>query len=155
MVGRSVPLQVVFHSVTWLTESAVDVQPGDSSVVIRYQVDEFNHTWSEESYIYFGFTGNLSTLTHFPLEPKCEDYSFLDQAAEDFEHGLDSILTDSISKKSEVDGSFIEVDTMSSSVSTGFIFMFGTISEISEQQPAPNINFVNYDARLGHCFACN
>ena len=50
-----------------------------------------NHTLS---HIYPGLTGKESTLIHFPLEPQCEDYSFLDQAVEDFEHGLDSILTD-------------------------------------------------------------
>ena len=31
---------------------------------------------------------------YFPLESGCEDCSFLDQAVEDFEHNLDSILTD-------------------------------------------------------------
>ena len=41
--------------------------------------------------------GKASTLTHFPFKPVCEDYSFLYQAVEDFEHDLDSILTDSIS----------------------------------------------------------
>ena len=77
------------------------IKPGDSSVVIGYQVDEFTHTWSAEqfvahSHIYLGFTGNVSSLTHFPLEPGCEDYAFLDQAVADFEQGLDSILTDSL-----------------------------------------------------------
>ena len=36
----------------------------------------------------------MSTLTHFPFEPGCKDYSFLDKAVEDLKHGLDSILTD-------------------------------------------------------------
>ena len=40
--------------------------------------------------------GKVSTLTHFPLELGCENYSFLDQAVTDIEHGLDSILMDSI-----------------------------------------------------------
>ena len=65
------------------------IKPGDSSVVIGYQVDEFTHTWSAElfvahSHIYPGFTGKVSSLTHFPLEPGCEDYAFLDQAVVDF-----------------------------------------------------------------------
>ena len=36
--------------------------------------------------------GKVSTLTHFPLKPGCEDYAFLDQAVEDFEHVLYFIL---------------------------------------------------------------
>ena len=35
-------------------------------------------------------------LNHFPLEPGCEHYAFLDQAVADFKQGLDSILTDSL-----------------------------------------------------------
>ena len=38
----------------------------------------------------------MSTLMHFPLEPCCEAYSFLAQVVEDFGHGLDSVLTDSV-----------------------------------------------------------
>ena len=34
-----------------------------------------------------------SVLTHFQLEPGCEDYSFVDQAVAHFEQGMDSILT--------------------------------------------------------------
>ena len=81
--------------------SVMAVKPGDSGVVIGYQVDEFTCTWSAEqfvahSHIYPGFTGKVSSLTHFPLEPGCEDFAFLDQAVADFEQGLDSILTDSL-----------------------------------------------------------
>ena len=59
------------------SESVMDVKPGDSSVVIGYQVDEFTCTWSAEQfvacfYIYPGFTGNVSSLPHFPLEPGWE-----------------------------------------------------------------------------------
>ena len=73
-------------------ESVIDIKPGNSSVVIGYQVDEFIHTRSAEqfvacSHIYPGFTGKVSSLTHFPLEPGCEDYAFLDQAVVDFEQG--------------------------------------------------------------------
>ena len=71
------------------SESVMGVKPGDSGVVIRYQVDEFTHTWSAEhfvahSHIYPGFTGKVSSLTLFALEPGCEDYSFLNQAIADF-----------------------------------------------------------------------
>ena len=81
--------------------SAMGIKHGDSGVVIGYQVDEFTHTWSAEqfvahSHIYPGFTGKVSSLTHFPLELGSEDYSFLNQAMADFEQGLDSILTNSL-----------------------------------------------------------
>ena len=81
------------------SECVMGIKPGDSGVVIGYQVDEFTCTWSAEwfvacSHIYPGFTGKVSSLTHFPLEPGCEDYAFLDQTVADFKQGLDSILTD-------------------------------------------------------------
>ena len=77
--------------------------------MIGYQVDEFTCSWSTEQFvahfhIYPGFNGKVSSLTHFPLEPGCEDYSFLDQAVADFEQGLDTILTDSL-ETSELDTS--------------------------------------------------
>ena len=80
------------------SDSVMGIKSGDSGVVIGYQVDEFTRTWSAEqfvahSHIYPGFTGKVSSLTHFPLEPGCEDYAFLDQAVTDFKQGLDSILT--------------------------------------------------------------
>ena len=93
------------------SESVMGVKPGDSGVVIGYQVDDFTCTWSADwfvahSHIYPGFTGKVSSLTHFPLEPGCEDYSFLEQAVADFEQGLDSTHTDSLETpefKSSVD----------------------------------------------------
>ena len=36
-------------------------------------------------HIYPKFTGKVSSLTHFPLEPGCEDYAFLDQAVADLD----------------------------------------------------------------------
>ena len=55
------------------SESVMGIKLGDSGVVIWYQVDEFTCTWSAEwfvshSPIYPGFTGKVSSLTHFPLE---------------------------------------------------------------------------------------
>ena len=101
-------------------ESVVGIKPGDSGVVIGYQVDEFTHNWSAEpfvahSHIYPGFTGKVSSLTHFLLEPGCEDYSFLDQAVAEFEQGLDFILTDFI-ETPELDTSLDEPDAVTSSV---------------------------------------
>ena len=102
----------------------MDIKPGDSGVMIGYQVDEFTHTWSTEwsaeqfvahSHIYPGFTGKVSSLTHFALEPGCEDYSFLDQAVADFEKGLDSILTNAV-ETPELYTSLDKPDAITSSV---------------------------------------
>ena len=102
------------------SESVMGIKPGDSGVVIGYQVDEFTHTWSAEqfmvhSHIHPGFTGKVSSLIHFPLEPGCKDYSFLDQAMADIEQGLDSLLTDSL-QTPELDASLDEPDAIPSSV---------------------------------------
>ena len=101
------------------SKSVMGIIPGDSSVVFGYQVDEFTHIWSAEqfvacSHIYPGFTGKVSSLTHSPLEPGCEDYAFLDQAVADFNQGLDSILTDSL-ETLELDTSLEEPDAITSS----------------------------------------
>ena len=64
----------------------------------------------------------MSTLTHLPLEQGCEDYFFWDQTVEDFEHGLDSVLTDSVNTP-ELVASFDEADAMCSPVSLGFLCM--------------------------------
>ena len=63
------------------SESVMVFKPGDLGVLIQYQVDEFTHTWSAEQFvvhyhIYPGFTAKVASLTHFPLEPGCEDYAF-------------------------------------------------------------------------------
>ena len=123
------------------SESVVGIKPG---VVIGYQVDEFTHTWSAEqfvaySHIYPGFTGKVSSLTHFPLEPGHEDCAFLDQALPDFEKGLDSILTDSL-ETLELDTSLDEPDAVTSStVSSGFLYSVSTLSDNSKPQLAPSI----------------
>ena len=87
--------------------------------MIGYEVDEFTHSWLAEwfivsSPIYPGFMGQVSTLTQFPLEPGCQDYSYLDQAGKDFEHGLDSILLDSVNTP-ELVASFNKTDAVPSS----------------------------------------
>ena len=124
------------------SESVMGIKPCDSSVVIGYQVDEFTHTWSAEqfvacSHIYPGFTGKVLSLTHFPLEPGCEDYAFLDQAVADCEQGLDSILTDSL-ETLELDTSLDEPDVITSSVSSGFSAQL-ELSDNSKLQLAPSI----------------
>ena len=59
--------------------------------------------------------GQGLTLTHLIHEPGCEDYSYLDQAVTDFEHGLQSIPTDSI-ETLKMHASFDEPDTRTYSV---------------------------------------
>ena len=82
--GEGSSFHIWFHLMTQSTLNLVGIKPGDSSVVIGYQVNEFACTWSAEwfvscSHIYPGFTGKVSSLTHYPLEPGCEDYFFLDE----------------------------------------------------------------------------
>ena len=127
------------------SESVMDVKPGDSGLVIGYHVDAFTHTWSAEwfvahSHIYPGFTGKVSSLTHFPLEPGCEDYCFLDQAMADFEQGLDSILTNSL-ETPELETSLDEPDAITSPVCSGFLHSVSTFFDTSKLQLAPSIRF--------------
>ena len=140
--GCSVP-GLVPSDDTVNSESAMAIKPGDSGVVIGYQVDEFTYIWSAEwfvahSHIYPGFTGKVSSLTHFPLEPGCEDYSFLHQAVADFKQGLDSILTDYI-ETPELDTSLDEPDAIKFSVSSGFLCSVSTHSDNSKPQLASSI----------------
>ena len=125
------------------SESVMGIKPGDSGVVIGYQVDEFTNTWSAEqfvahSHICPGFTGKLSSLTHFPPEPGCKDYAFLDQAVADFEQGLDFILTESL-KTLELDTSLDKCDVITSLVSSGFLCLVSTLYDNSKPQLAPSI----------------
>ena len=123
----------------------VGVKCNYSSVVIECQVNEFTHTWLAKcfvvkSHIYPGFMGKVSTLNHLPLEPACEDYSFLEQAVADFEHVLVLFSLTPI-KTLELDASFDEPDTMPSSVPSGFLCSFSTISDNSKLQLASSIKF--------------
>ena len=118
------------------SESVMSIKLGDSGVVIEYQADEFTHTWSglwfvAYSHIYPGFTGKVFSLTHFPWNQGCENYSFLDQAVADFEQGLDSIHADSI-ETPELDMSLDARDAITSSVSSGFLHLVSTISDTSK-----------------------
>ena len=134
-------------------ESAMGIKPGDSGVVIGYQVDELTHTWSADqfvahSHIYPGFTGKVSSLTHFPLEPGCEDYSFLDQAMTDFEQGLDSILTDSL-ETPELDTSLDEPMPLPLQSLLGFITWLVLFLIILNCSLLLAYDLVNCGARLG------
>ena len=79
--------------------------------------------------------GKVSTLTHLPLEAVCEDYFFLNQAGEDFKHGLDSILTDT----PKLVASFDEADVMPSLVSLGLLFSLISVSDTFRLELAPSI----------------
>ena len=105
----------------------VVVELNDSGVMIGYQVDEFSHTlladhFVAQSHSYPGLVG-----------PGCEDYSFLDQAVQDFQHGLNYILIDSI-KTPGLDISFDEFDTVDSSVSSGLLYMLSHLPDSSKIQ---------------------
>ena len=82
----------------------------------------------------------MSSLTHFSLEPGCEDYSLLDQAVVDSEQGLDSILIESI-ETLELDALFVEPSGVPSSFSSGFLCWVSAISD-----------FIIYGTRLEHYF---
>ena len=139
-MGNGILFQIFSTYNTVSSESVVDIKPGDSSVLVGYQLDEFTHTWLAECfvaqlYIYPGFTGKLSTHTDFPAESGYEDYLCLDQAVANFECGLDSILTDSV----KPDVSFDEHDAMPSSASSRFLHLVSTISDNSKLLLAASI----------------
>ena len=85
--------------------------------------------------------GTVSSLNHFPLEPGCEDYSFLDQAVANFEQGLDSILTYSI-ETPELDTYFDEPEVITPTIS-GFLCSVSTVYVTSKLQLALSISSHN------------
>ena len=88
--------------------------------------------------IYPAFMVKVPSLTHLPLEPGCEDYSFLDQAVAAFEQGMDSILTNSI-ETAEIDRCFDKPDVITSSVYSGFICLVYIVSFTSKSKLTPSI----------------
>ena len=91
------------------------------------------------------------SLTQCPLEPGCEDYSFLDQAVTDFEQGLDSILTDFINIP-ELDTSFEEPNIIISSVSLGSYTQLVPFLILLNHSLLVASNVANYGASLEHYF---
>ena len=133
------------------SESVVEGKPGVSGVVIRYQIDEFSHTWLAQhfiacSHIYHGFTVQVSTLTHFSLEHSCEHYSFLDKAIADFEQGLDSILTDPLTLQDWMHPLMRLMPFLLQSLPVSFthVVLFLTLLNCSSLLTS---NFISYDAR--------
>ena len=82
--------------------------------------------------------GKVSTLSHFQLEPNCEDYYFFGSSSCRLLQGLDSILTDSV-ETMELDESFVEPDTVNSLVSLWFLCFISTIADNSKLWHAPSI----------------
>ena len=141
MVVRGLLFQVVLIPMSQSTPNLCWAL--DLVILVGDQAADFIHTWLAEcftgqSHIYSCLIGKVSTLTHFPLEPGCEDYSFLDQTVEDFEHGLGSILKDSLYTP-EQDASLDEADAIPSLVSSGFLHSVSTLLSTSRLQLAPNI----------------
>ena len=95
----------------------------------------------------------MSAWTHFPLETGCQDYSFLDQVFEDFEHGLDSILIDFVNIP-ELDASFHEDDAMTSSIFLGLLLLVSTHSDNSSLWLAPDIKSQITVPSEGTTFTC-
>ena len=85
-------------------------------------------------------------LAHFLLEPECEDYSFLDQAAAGFEHGLDSVSSQTL----------LTCPNMMHPLMTLMPFPLQSLEAFYAQLVPILIivdsNLVNYDAKLGLCF---
>ena len=96
--------------------------------------------WQNVSWwhIYPSFMGKVSSLTHCPLEPGCENYSFLDQGMADFEQGVNSILTNSVETLG-LDASLKKPDIVLLLVSSGFLHSIITISYTSKPQLASSI----------------
>ena len=124
-------------------KSMVGINSCDSVVVIGYQVDEFTHTWLAEciiaqSHIYPCFTGKMSILTLYPLEPGCEDYSFLDQTLKTLSIVL--ILSSCTPLQAlKLDAFFDEADAVPSSVYSGILNLVTPISDTSRLQLTHNI----------------
>ena len=144
MLGRSLLFQVWFDAVTqksfnlwWAWNQVTPVWWLDIRLFISLLAPGWQSILFLLTYLSW-FMGKVSSPIHFPLEPGCVDYSFLDQAVADFEQSLDSILTDSI-KIPELDASFEEPDCVPSSVSSGILCMVNTISDTSKPQLAHSI----------------
>ena len=71
-------------------------------------------------------------LTYFPLVLGYKEYSFLEQAAKECEHGVDSIFMDSVETQ-ELEASFDEADVMPPLVSLRALCMVNTHSDVSRQ----------------------
>ena len=105
------------------SESVVGIKPGDSHVMIGYQVDNFLPPGQQSTPLLdHAFILVQVKCPHQPtshLNQVVRIY-FLDQMFEDLEHGLVSVLTDSVNTV-ELDASFDETDGIPSSVSSGFL----------------------------------
>ena len=101
--------------------------------------------------IYPGFTEKVSALTHFPLEPGCEDYSFWTKLSKTLSMVLILSSQDSM-ETPELDVSFDETDAISSLVSSGFTCLVTTHSDNLYYWLFLPSNLINYGAKLGYYF---
>ena len=120
MEGRDLLFHLVFHPVTKFTPNlwwALNWWFGFSDWVSGWWI--YSPGWWNALLLNHKFTMvSWARCQHKPTSCLgCEDYSILDQAVEDFEHGLDSILTDSIETPDQDAFVFFdEADIMPSSV---------------------------------------
>ena len=119
------------------------ITPGDSGVVIGYQVDELTYTWSTKCLLLIHtFTLGLQAMCHpltiFHFNQGVRIIHFWTKQCQDFEQGFNSILTDSTGTL-EVDTSFDEHDVITSSISLGFMHSVETVSDTSQLQLAPSL----------------
>ena len=119
------------------SESVVGIKPSDSDMtgwwIYSHLVDEELHC----SITHLSWFLRQGVNTN-PLEPQCEDYSFMDQEVKGFGHGLNFILTDSVNTP-ELDVSFDEANVMPFSFSSEFPSLVNAISDDSRVQLAPSI----------------
>ena len=81
------------------SEPVVGIKPGDSSVVVEYQVDELIHTWLVEGLVQKHLPWVHGQGINFrPLLPElgCEHYTFLDKFVREHDQHVFSILMDSV-----------------------------------------------------------
>ena len=137
------------------SKSVVGIEPGNSGMVIGYQVDESIHLVSwvlhRNDHTDTQVHGQVSVLNQFPIEPGCEDYSFLDKCVKDIEHCLDSVLKDSVNTL-ELDAYLMMLMPclfQSLHVSYAWLVSFLIILDCSLLLVS---NLIKYGARVGHFF---
>ena len=102
--------------------TAIGIKPGNSGVVIEYQVDGFTHTWPAEWFVApfpHLFLGSLVRCLHYLTFPWNQDVRIILLLISLLPTlNKDSILTDSL-ETPELDSSLDEPDAITSSVSSG------------------------------------
>ena len=81
--------------------------------------------------------GKVWCLTLFPFKVGCVEYTFFDHAVDEFEYGLDSIITDS-TKTPEMDVSF-DPEAIVLSVFLGCLCLISTLYDTIKPKLTPSI----------------